>query len=334
MFLKIGKVKAEQLPNQNTNIQPGSTDHWAWNDIIGWINFYNTNSVIVQSREIKGYASSPVGDISLNCDSSGNSSGMYNCPTGGMMEGYKVKNDGGGNLSGWAWNDLVGWISFCGTNNFASSSASCFYTGDSGPRYGPKLQWNLPGCLSSEDQPPSDFYNYAWSDVAGWISFNAIDPGFPTCPLPSGDANYEAGYKVRSNWYATSTYGDVYSSVFDTGITRGAQFNSVSFGADVPLGTAILLQFATECFPWMGTPPYCLDGENWKFVGPDGTTSTFYRVDPGYPDNSHSYGSRYVGLKNQYHNNSRYFRYRIRLKSNKPQTASPVVYDVTVNWSP
>lgn len=220
-ILKI--VKADWTKGMpNTNIDATSTNHWAWNDVIGWIDFYNTERVMVQSREIKGYASSSVGEISLNCDSSGNFGEVsycgppYNAP-------FKVKNDGGGKLSGWAWNDLVGWISFCGTSNAASSSDNCLY---SEYTYGTALKWNdidnNPPCGYSDDQPPSDFYGYAWNDIAGWISFNTSTP---ICPLPSSDSNYEAGYKVRSGWYATSTYGDVYSSIFDTGIVGGAQFN-------------------------------------------------------------------------------------------------------------
>ena len=336
-FLKIGKVKADWWSNPNTNIDASSTNHWAWNDVIGWIDFYNTEKVFVQSREIKGYANSSVGPVSLNCDTTGNPDNGDFCGTAN----YKVKNDGGGNLSGWAWNDLVGWISFCGTSNAASSSGNCPY---SAYPYHPALAWCQDS--SSNDIPPSDFggaANYAWSDVIGWISFNAGIPPSPPGPSPAcvlpktSDPAYENGYKVRSGWYASSTYGDVYSSVFDTGVVGGAKFNSVGIVADVPdavHGTAIFLQFASECSPSKGTPPNCTDND-WKFIGDDGTTSTFYKA---INDNDRNYGASgmayFVNLKNQYHNNSRYYRYRLRLKSNNIQSLSPIVYDVVVNWSP
>ena len=127
-----------------TNISSIVTDHWAWNDVIGWMDFYNTNTVNVSSQNLTGYASSSAGDISLDCHTTRN---------GNMCNGtndYQVTNNGAGTLSGWGWNDQYGWISFdCHNNN---------------------------GCGSSNyevliDPLTGDFSNYAWNDVIGWISF-------------------------------------------------------------------------------------------------------------------------------------------------------------------
>ena len=50
-----------------------------------------------------------------------------------------------GNLSGYAWSDNIGWISFSGTNYGVTVDSS------------------------------GNLGNYAWSDNVGWISFNAAD---------------------------------------------------------------------------------------------------------------------------------------------------------------
>ena len=62
-------------------------------------------------------------------------------------------------------------------------------------------------------------------------------------------------------------------------------------------------------------------------IGPGGTslsTDTYNPTGPGAP----------VALNRAYHNNHRYFRYKIILESNYAQTASPRVEDVIINWSP
>ena len=314
--LETEKAKAALSANY-TNIASTSPNYWAWNDMIGWIDFYrndpSTGPVIVQSRQLQGYASSSVGDISLNCNSGGNSSGVNYCPTDGTA-GYKVKNNGEGDLSGWAWNDLIGWISFCGTDVLLNATSGCPYTGVTYR----VLVYNRFGA----EAPPSDFSGWAWNDIVGWISFDCLTA------LNCDSEFYETGYKVRTSWFATSTYGDVYSSVFDTGVVGGAKFNSVNFIA-TGVGTTstapgILFQLAISTS----------SAGPWNFVGSGGSTSTFYTAAYDQSSPLRIRGSNYfVSFDNNY-NNARYFRYRIRLKSNKPQTASPVVYDVVVNWSP
>ncbi|MBI3589451.1 MAG: hypothetical protein HY093_03535 [Candidatus Liptonbacteria bacterium] len=308
------RVRASNI----TNICPGdssclgSTDHWAWNDIVGWIDFYNPPGdpgVLVQSKRVVGWASSSVGDLSLNCENTGNSSGNDFC----SQSNYKVYNNGAGYLSGWAWNDVVGWISFCGDPNSIST--------DKCPQVAQKYQVVLLPSgtdANGNDLPPSTFNGWAWNDAVGWISFNCLDPGF--CGT--------SDYKVKTGWYATSTYGDVYSSIFDTGVTGGAQFNSITVIGDIPSGTNFLFQLATTCTNSGSSPPSC-SSNDWKFIGPDGTTNTFYQG-----SGVGSCSTCYVKLDYQVHNNARYFRYRVRLKSDKTQNITPRVDDVIVNWSP
>ncbi len=296
VFLLMGWWQTDvPVARAATNIQATITDHWAWNDILGWINFYETGDVWVGSKRLTGHASSSASDIVLNCD-------LISCSTVGD---WRVKNRGDGLLSGWAWNDLIGWISFCGTTNAASSSSDC-------PLTAFDYQVNVTELVS--EQPPSDFHEFAWNDVVGWIAFNCDKGGMGGAYICDSSP-----FRVRTDWYPTSTYGSVESAIFDTGIQGGAQFNSVSVKGYVPAGTAIFFQLA---------------GSNsssgpWTFIGPDGTSNTYYSFT--YEIKSRTY---YTPLDYRYHNNYRFFRYKLRLKSDKTQMITPRVDDIIINWSP
>lgn len=203
-----------------TNISSVAAEHWAWNDLIGWFDFYTTNTVNVTSLRMQGYASSDFGDISLDCATTriGDICGTSN---------YFVANDGSGNLSGWGWNDTFGWISF--------------YCGSTG----------IPGLCSTSPyrviiDGSGNFSNYAWNDVIGWISFNCSDPGI------CGTSNY----KVKTSWFATSTSGYLDSTTFDTLVNGGAQINSVMWRGTLPSpqdNSWVGFQFATSSSstgPW------------------------------------------------------------------------------------
>ena len=196
-----------------TNISSSAGEHWAWNDIVGWMDFYGTLNINVSPAQLDGYASSSVGDISLDCATtgSGNVCSVAN-------DNYKVINDGNGNLSGWGWNDNYGWVSFCGG-------------GGADP--------NCPGAVSyyvSINPNTGVFSGYAWNDIIGWISFNCAD-------LLSGCG--VSDYKVITSWVATSTTATIESATFDTGISGGAQINSFYWEGTQAGGTANF-QFAVS----------------------------------------------------------------------------------------
>lgn len=234
-FLFAGMVKA------STNISSDSSSHWAWSDLIGWLDFYNTNTVTVSSYGLTGYASSTVGDISLDCHTTraGNICGSSN---------YQVTNDGAGNLSGWGWNDIYGWISFdCNNNSSCGTSNYRAYIDSNG-----------------------NFQNYAWNDTMGWLSFNCDNYG------GCGSSNY----KVLTTWTATSAIGIIDSTTYDTGSTGGAQLNSVLWHGNLPSGTAVHFQFAvsnSSSGPWnfMGT-----DGtiNTYYNTGPDSSLRLDYNI--------------------------------------------------------
>lgn len=214
-FLAAVFLAGVQTASAATNISSTTTDHWAWNDAIGWMDFYNTNSIIVSSQNLTGYASSSAGDISLDCHTT--SVGNI-C----LQSNYQVTNDGIGNLSNWGWNDQYGWISFDCHNNggCGASNYQVYINGTTG-----------------------DFNNYAWNDVLGWISFNCVNTG------GCGTSNY----KVNTSWLATSTVATLDSSIFDTGVGAGAELNSVLWHGNLPAGTSVRFQFATSnasAGPW------------------------------------------------------------------------------------
>ena len=72
-------------------------------------------------------------------------------------------------LSGWAWSDNIGWISF------------------SGPLYNVAV-----------NSGTGEFSGYAWSDNIGWISFNATDVS--GCPSGSCAPNLNMATGIVTGW--------------------------------------------------------------------------------------------------------------------------------------
>jgi hypothetical protein len=221
----------QEVAHASTNISSGGNAHWAWNDSIGWIDFYSPNTATVSASGLTGYASSTFGPISFDCATSPSG---YICGT----SNYTVANDGYGDLSGWAWNDTVGWISFCG----GESTSTC------------------PGAVPYQVTIDSsgNFQGWAWNDDVGWIDFNCDNNG--SC----GTSNYY----VNTSWAATGTIGVLDSETYDTGDAGGAQLDSVAWQGTKPSGTSVEFQFAVGNTPtgtWTTT-----------FTGPDGTANTYY----------------------------------------------------------
>lgn len=221
------------------NISATPAEHYAWNDILGWINFYSSNTVQVTSARMKGYANSAAGEISLDCVTS---------PAGNVCSGstYYVANNGGGSLSGYAWNDVYGWISFNCSNHGGCGTSS--YSVNINPTTGA-------------------FTGYAWNDILGWISFNCSD--IAICGT--------SDYKVVTSWSASAASGVLDSAIIDTGVSGGAQVNGVSWIGSKPAGTEARFQIATASStsgPWSYVGP---DGTVSSYYSPDaGAGSALY----------------------------------------------------------
>ena len=173
-FLTSSNIDAISLPGSIkmsgiSTSDAGAIDSiygYAWAENIGWVDFKSTGNVFVNSTQLQGYANSTYGYVALDCATSpnGNICGSVN---------FHITNDGAGNLSGWAWNDQFGWISFNCDQTGSGGSNQCGYS-----TY--KVTINSSGYFSG----------WAWSDQIGWISFNCSNTG--TCGT--------VDYKVKTTW--------------------------------------------------------------------------------------------------------------------------------------
>ena len=268
-----------------------SAKRYAWNEAIGWIDFYSSGTVTVLTNSLEGYATSATGNLALNCNTT---------PNGDICAGaagnWSVSNDGSGNLEGWAWDDGVGWVSFCGGAGTANCPGSVSYQVTINPSNGV-------------------FSGWAWSETVGWISFNCNDEG-----VCGGSP-----YSVKTSWVAVTANGLLWSSVYDTADTNGVAPNAILWQGTQPTGTSVQFQFGSSMCPNAETnPPTCTLPGTWTYLGPDGTSATYYTL--ASPDTA-------TMLNLAQHNNKRYFRYKLRINSNFAQTQTPTVDDVIINWS-
>ncbi len=285
-----------RIGTAETNID--ATDHWAWSDLSGWWDFYGTDTVSVGTSTLSGYASSSIGEIALNCDTT---PGGNICGT----SDFKVTNaDGGGSLSGCAWNDTVGWIHFwCGDGDCDGST----------------VEDASSTCASSNFRVTIDangvFNGYAWNDVEGWVSFNCANSS--SCGT--------SDYKVETSWRPGRIAGYLESSIVDTERAGGATLHSIIWEGSQPSGTSVDFQIAVAT---SASGP-------WNYEGPNGSGSAWYgaecpvigTADPGAgPDKA-------ICVDKNITADNRYLRYKARLQSDLKQSKTPEVEDVVLNWS-
>ncbi len=161
-----------------------------------------------------------------------------------------------------------------------------------------------------------------------WKNYSFSTPLALEYQVLSGSPTVSPGitYDVSTNWTmhgalfkplpassSTPVNGVLQSATFDSGSTSGAQLNSITWHGTQPVGSFVEFQFAVSN---SSSGP-------WTFVGPGGSTSTFYAPAAGTP------GS----LDLTAFNNFRYFRYAVTLGPN-PSSSVPTVTSVTINLSP
>lgn len=281
-------------------------DRHAWNDVVGWIDFGGSGAVDVSSDKLTGYANIlQAGPLALDCSTT--PTGPKCSADGGFDWG--VANDGEGVLSGWAWNDNFGWVSFSGI------------AGD-GSLYGVIINGSS-----------GDFSGWAWNDIIGWISFNCtnilgtcstsdytVNTSWRTGPDidpptggPKGGTSGGSGGGIGSDFDADTW---LTSSVFDTQVQGGAALNTVMWLGVQPPGTSVGIQIASSNDP---------DGpwEDANFLGPDGKSTSAYEADQGLQ----------FRLNPSDHNNKRYFRYKVYLSWTEGGD-TPIVNDIIISYSP
>ncbi len=138
------------------------------------------------------------------------------------------------------------------------------------------------------------------------------------------DATGTAGSIQLSGPAPYPSSGDLYSSVFDTGVSGGAALNTVMWQGSQPTGTTVKFHVASSnCSNGATNPPTCNTG-TWTYLGPDGSATTYYvPAGPNLP----------VMLNPAYHNNHRYVRYKAILLPDGGAASTPRVDDVILNWS-
>ncbi len=134
-----------------------------------------------------------------------------------------------------------------------------------------------------------------------------------------------------ANKAATST---LTSSIFDTGITLGAGYNSIMWKGTLGTGSTGKVRFqfaASNCTNGATNAPTCSTGA-WEYYGESGgTCGALAWFDTTGPDSV-------VELRcPAQFNNKRYFRYKVQLCSDDCVTAgpnTPTVTDIITSWAP
>ena len=290
-----------------TNISATSTEHSAWEDINGWWDFYNTNSLYVWGSKVVGYASSSAGVISFDCATTplGNicassNYGTCNGPGPHGADGTCSNADASGILTGYAWNDEIGWISLNCDASTHGGSNNCAIS-----NYKVQIDGN------------GDFSGYAWNDIVGWISFNCANNS--SCDT--------SNFKVNTSWRATSTTGYVISSVFDTENAEGGLLQSITWQGNEPNGTCVSFQISVS---------QNSDGP-WNYLGPSGDDSTYYGAACDTAPNGGigcAPNDTAICINKNDFIDYRYMRYKVKLDSNLLQTETPRIDDIILNWNP
>lgn len=303
LVLSFGSQKAKASPG---GISPGANDHWAWNNIIGWIDFYNNDVVNFASQKLSGYASSSVGDISLDCATTrnGNTCGGPNNINYGVCSGNNashladgtcINTDSTGYLSGFAWNNKIGWISF----NCNDSGGNC----TNSPNHKVRIV-------------AGDFTGFAWNNVIGWISFNCNN---------SGGNCLRSDHRVRLTYYPVQAdSGTLESSIFDTQVS--STLNNIIWKGYQPYDSCVRFQIAVS---------NSTSGP-WIYYGPGPfSTSHFNDSCSTVPDSNQTTVLKIPAADRNWIANNRYLRYKIFLKSSAAPNPSstPIIDDIILNWS-
>lgn len=297
-----------------TNISGAPNEYLAWDDSSGWWDLYINNTVEVQGSKMVGYASSTIGDISFDCGTSP-SGNICHISQYGICNGIGSTKDASGScndatatgdLVGYAWNDVLGWISFSCHNT--EGVGTC--TND----WGVKI-----------NKTNGDFEGYAWSDIGGWISFNCANSGSSCTPYT---------YKVNTSWRSTSTIALLDSAVIDTQSVGGATLNSITWN-----GTSNANGTGQQTYVDFQIAVSNSSSGPWDFIGPSGTGADYYSASceasfkGGVNAGGNAPKDTPICIDPAQVKNMRYIRYRVRLRSNLLQTDTPRIDDIILNWS-
>ena len=135
----------------------------------------------------------------------------------------EVKSDSDSNVSGWAWADTIGWISFNCTDREADTGKTCLDFDDS--IFNPVANLVDYGVNIDGD---GLFSGHAWSDNVGWISFNQSD--LIGCPWSPCRAELKIDTGEVSGWARALSYND--DSYGFIGFDHGQEAGEVYIDSD------------------------------------------------------------------------------------------------------
>ncbi len=298
IFLLICAATGAYLAYAASNIDTlNANEKWGWNNIIGWIDMKTGTGVTVGST-VSGYASSSIGPIMFDCATMPTSP---SCTDPDFTDpDFKVLKNSDGLLSGWAWNDAVGWISMSGTTAAPSPLP-----------YQVKLENHQSTSTGALDG--SYFRGFAWNDVAGWISFNCLDGdlGNSSC---TGNA-----YKTQTGVTSTAPAAEFISNIFDLG-TATAALNTITWKGSQPAGTSVDFWIATAAATSTLTGNMTTVFQNSLLLSVPASPGSPVKLSPT---------STQAGVEVE---NRRYFRYKVRMTA--VGTTGPRIDDIIVSWSP
>lgn len=133
------------------------------------------------------------------------------------------------NVSGWAWSENFGWISFNSSNCDADGNgqsdgapAGCPPSGTLIPNYGVKI-----------DEISGDFSGFAWSPNIGWIDFAPVGP--PSAPNYSAKLDFND--KSVTGWAKILSLGDDGWLKMETvSISEAGDFSGWAWNGDGSVG--------------------------------------------------------------------------------------------------
>ncbi len=205
----------------------------------------------------------------------------------------------------YAWNDYIGWIDF----GYAPGNVVVQNTQLTGYAYNDDVGEISLDCATSPAGNICATSNYkvtrdssgnlagwAWNDIIGWISFCG---GLGTTDCP-GSVSYRVNVNPTTGYFSGWAWNDIIGWISfncaDAGFCGSSDYKVAVAGAS-----------------------------GWRYIGPDGTSLTYYvPTGSGIP----------IAINLKYHNNHRYFRYKIVLSPDSSSTLTPTVDDVIINWSP